>query len=283
MRPTDPARLDYAVKLYVAGKPFKQAAAESRVSTSPLYRELHRRGIETPNPRTHVMPVATLVEKYANGASRLALAEEYGVARHVIDRCLREAGMPTRGMSEAQHLRYVGTTREERRAITAAANAALRGIPQPEEHRAKIALTRQARPPAMSIHEGQLAGWLAERNVTYTREKAVGRYNLDFAIETVAVEVLGGEWHNSRVKTVIHGRRTPYILDQGWAIAFVWATPSHPMTETVTEKVVAYVDEVRRNPSLIGEYRVIRGDGQLLARGRKEDYERTGIMPARDS
>lgn len=282
MRPTDPARLDHAVKLYMAGKPFKEAAAEASVSRSPFYRELHRRGIETPDPRTHVLPVTEIVEKYRGGRSVLGLSKEYGVVRLVIGRILREAGVPTRGNSQAQHLRYIRTTRSERQAITAAANAAARGVPQPEERQVKRALTRQSQPPIMSTHERRLAGWLSKRHVPYAREKAVGRYNLDFAVESVAVEVLGGEWHNTRVKAMLHGRRTPYILDQGWAIAFVWATPSHPMTEKVADEIVAYVDETRRDPSLIGEYRVIRGDGQLLARGRKEDYERTGIVPARD-
>lgn len=282
VRPLDPAVLDNAVQLYVAGKSLTKAAAEAGIGTSSLMRELGKRGIKSRGPRKK-LPDTEIVQKYRDGVSELRLAREYGVERAVIRLRLEEAGVQIRGQSEAIGLFYASTTREQRAQITAAANAATRGVSQPEDRLERIAASRAAKPKPMSRHEKQFAAWITERDISYTREVAVGRYNLDFALGPVAVEILGGEWHGTQVKTRIHGRRTPYILDQRWAIVFCWATPSHPMTEAVAEYVVAFVDEVRRDPTLVGEYRVVRGDGHLLARGRKEDYERTGITPARYS
>lgn len=282
MRSIDPALVDHAVELYLSGKSTHQVAADLGIGATTLSRKLKARGIE-PRSNRRDLPVAEVVEKYRAGVSEYALATEYSVERAVIAKRLEEAGVERRDCGEAATFRYASTTREQRKALTAAANAAKRGVAEPEERLIRSALTREGEPKPMSTHEARFADWLSERNVPHTREKAIGRYNTDFAVGPVAVEILGGEWHNTRTKFLVHGRRTPYILDQGWAIAFLWATPTHPMTDAVADYIVAYVDEVSRNPALRGEYRVVRGDAQLLARGRKEDYERTGIVPARYS
>jgi very-short-patch-repair endonuclease len=134
----------------------------------------------------------------------------------------------------------------------------------------------------MSVHEAQFATWLDERDIPYIREMAIDKYNVDFALDgPIAVEILGGEWHGTRKKTLRHSERTPQILDAGWLLLFVWATPAFPLTPTCADYTVALLKEASRDPSLIGEYRVIRGDAQLLARARAEDYHRTGIPSAR--
>lgn len=280
MRALDPAIVDNAVQLYVAGKTIPQVSAETGIGMSTLSRELRKRGIETRGLRK-VLPVEEIVAKYCAGVSELALSKEYGLERRVIRTRLEESGVHLRGQAEAIQLFYSGTTRAQRQAITAAANAAVRGKSMPEDLLAKQARGRQRNAKTRSAYEEQFAGWLTERDIPYARETAIGRYNVDFALGPVAVEILGGEWHSSKVKRSVHGRRTPYILNQGWAIAFVWTTANCPWTNVVVDEVMAFVDEVGRDPSLVGEYRVIRGDGKLLARGRTEDYERTGIVPAR--
>lgn len=282
VRAVDQALADHAVHLYLSGKPLKQSATEAGIGQTTLARILSRRGIKARTNR-HVVPDQEIVNDYTHGMSELAISKKYGLTRTVVRRRLEESKVHIRGSAESVALRYAQMTREDRKAITTAANAAVRGVPQPEDRLERIAKSREANPGRPSVHEGQFAAWLTERNIAYRREVAVGRYNLDFAAEPIAVEILGGEWHGTPIKRRIHGRRTPYILDQGWSLTFIWATPSHPMTEAVADHVVTQLDETRRDPSLIGEYRVIRGDGQLLARGRKDDYERTGIVPARYS
>lgn len=231
-RPTDPARLDHAVTLYMSGQSALQVNAATGVSRGALRRELLSRGVE-PRGRS----AAAL-----NRASKMTPAERLNQA--------------------------------------AAAHEAVRGRKVPHDERCKSALGRQRNPPAMSEPEARFADWLAERHVPYGREVAVGPYNLDFAIGAVGVEILGGEWHAD--KKARHSRRTPYILSGGWSLCFVWSTINHPMTAAAAEHVIAYANKVSRDPSALGEYRVIRGDGNLIASGRCEDDEFAGIPPARD-
>ena len=280
-RALDPALVEKAVALYVAGKTGPQVATEVGISLSTLSRELQARGIKTRGLRRNDLPTEEVRLRYQGGETEQSLAKVYAVDRSVIARLLREQAIPRRGLSEAMSLRYVGMTREERKAISAKANATMRGRPANPDQLRKAAKTRERRPFHRSAYEDTMAKWLCERNTTHIREKAIDKYNVDFAVGTVAVEILGGEWHTTRTKTLIHNQRTPYLLNAGWAVLFVWATTNCPLTSVAADYLVAYADETRRNPSLVGEYRVIRGDGQLLARGRREDYELTGIQPAR--
>lgn len=281
-RALDPALVDKAVALYVSGKTLAQVSTEVGIGTSTLLRKLKARGVETTNPLWRKdIPSEEVCLRYESGETEFDLAATFSVDRSVIARILREGGASRRGMSAAGTLRYVGTTREERQAITRNANVAVRGVPANPNQLRKAAITRQTRPPKPSPYEALMARWLRERHCPYVRECAVDKYNVDFAISPVAVEILGGEWHGTRTKAVIHGQRTPHLLDAGWAVLFVWATANCPLTPAAADYVVAYVDETRRNPALVGEYRVIRGDGELIARGRREDYELTGIQPAR--
>ena len=162
------------------------------------------------------------VALYLSGKSANQCSALLGVGRNAITRELRCRGIEPRGPRDAAVLRYESTTTEERAAITAAANAAARGRKSTIEERSKRALTEQARPRAMSVHEAQFASLLDAQHVEWQREIACGPYNLDFTIGPVAVEILGGNWH--AYKTAKHAHRSKYVLDAGWCLVYVWST-----------------------------------------------------------
>lgn len=278
-RVIDPSDLDNAVQLYLSGKTVKQAAAQFGVGASTLSRELHRRGVETGRRGTwRDLPAGEIAQDYAAGLSELAIANKYKAERGAVRRVLLDLGVQPRGRSEAGLVRAAQMTPEARRAQATAAHNASRGRKAAWDERCRVASGRERNPPELSVHERPFAGWLAERDIPYRREVAVGPYNLDFAVGSVAVEILGGEWHAYKAR---HAHRTPYILDQRWAIAFVWSTANCPMTSSAADYVVAFANEVTRNPALIGEYRVVRGDGHLITSGRADDGQFPGIPPAR--
>jgi very-short-patch-repair endonuclease len=222
-----------------------------------------------------------LVQLYLAGKTVEEVATKFGVSRPTIARRLLRAEVPIRSYAEGARGRYEKTTRTDRLELTRAAHDAARGREKTHAEQVKRARSREARPPAMSVSEAKFAAWLDERRVTYRREVAVDKYNVDFALGPVAVEILGGEWHGTRAKTRTHSQRTPNILNAGWAMLFIWAAPNWPMTPAAADYAITFLQAVRSNPSLIGEYRVIRGDAQLLARARAEDYDRTRIPTAR--
>lgn len=272
---------DQAVQRYLGGESIQQAASALGMKRSTLTAELRRRGIETLRRNTwRELPRRQVVRQYEDGQSVLALSQGYGVTCEAIRRLLVDAGVAVRGRQAARRLSSEQATAEERKQQTLKANIAARGRKATLEERIRRAHTIEkiGRGGPVSAHEERFAEMLREVNVPYRREVAVGPYNMDFAIASVGVEVLGGEWHSIKSS---HTHRTPYILNEGWSLVFVWSTINWPLTSYAASYVVTFAEELRRNPTSVSEYRVIRGDGQLLARGRAEDNDWTFVPPAR--
>jgi very-short-patch-repair endonuclease len=158
---------------------------------------------------------------------------------------------------------------EQRAAQVADAHTAARGSKRTLEQLVEHARALERIGGHDSPAEALMAEWLAERGEPSVPQKAIGKYNVDLAVAPVAVEILGGGWHSVK-KT--HAIRTPEILNAGWHLAFVWNYEGRSaLTEQAADHVVAWLNEVRRDPPAIGQYRVVSGDGELLAAGRADD------------
>ena len=272
-------QLDHAVELYLSGEPIEQIPPTSGVSITRLYRELSSRGV--PSRKSHDLPVEQIVAAYQSGASENALAKQYGVSRGTIGKRLAEAGVERRDTSRAAVTRLASMTPEQRRESVKAANkgARMRRVPEIEKYRRALTVERQGRPG--SDGEVTLRKWLEERGETPAVERAIGQYNVDLSMLPVAVEILGGGWHGVKAR---HAERTPYILDAGWHLVMVWNHEgSSALGLGAADYLVAFLDEVRRNPPATCQYRVISGQGELLAARGREDDEFPLVPPPRGS
>ena len=73
---------------------------------------------------------------------------------------------------------------------TKAAHEAIKGTKRTLEDLEKRALGKEKNPPAMSRWEVLFSEWLSDQSLPFTYSKAIGKYNVDFAIgSTVAVEL----------------------------------------------------------------------------------------------
>ena len=128
--------------------------------------------------------------------------------------------------------------------------------------------------------EQLLAQLLEERDMLPIPQKAIGKYNVDMAAaESVAVEVLGGNWHSAK-RT--HAVRTPQILDAGWHLIMVWNQKgTGPITAGAADYIATFCEEIRWHPALVRQYRVIGGGGELLASRCADDDEFPLIPPSR--
>lgn len=273
-RPTDPAKMEHAVQLYLSGKGTTEAATTVGISKSPLIRELRKRGVTRPR-RIELVGVG---ERYLAGESVLGLAQSYGVERGVIERHLREAAIPKRTAGEQARIVAANMSAAQRKARAAAAHAAKRGHPNSPESLRAAARTRESQGVPQSRAERLMLGWLEKRGQSPRIQAAIDRYNVDLAFAGVAVEMLGGEWHAQNPK---HRARTKAILNAGWNVLFVWDTPSYPLKSAAADYAVTFAEETRLNPAAIREYRVIRGDGEFVAGGRLDQYELTYVPTAR--
>lgn len=275
--PLDPANLDYAIELYLSGEPVQQIPTKSGVSVSRLHIERKARGI--PSRKIRNLPEAQIVEQYLAGASEYALSQQYGVSRGPISRILIGAGVERRGMSDAGKVRNASMSQAERKLQTAAANRAarMRRVPQIEKLRA--ALDAERRGVHESDGERALAGMLRERGLDPIAQRAIGVYNADLAVLPVAVEVLGGGWHS--IKSV-HAERTPYILDEGWHLVMVWDYEGRSaLGSGAADYLISFLEEVRRNPPATSQYRVVTGQGEILAASGREDDKFPLVPPPR--
>lgn len=265
----DRATEDHAIKLYLAGEPVEKIKADCGVSATLLQRIRERRGIPT-RPRVAV-PGEAIVSAYESGASEYGLSRQYDVSRGTIARILRDAGVARRDMSEAGKVRNEHLSVAERKRQTAAANRSARMRRTPEIDKFRHALQVEQRGDHDSPGEAHLAELLNQRGVNTAAQRAIGVYNVDLAALPVAVEVLGGGWHS--IKTV-HTERTPYILDEGWHLVMVWDYEGRSaLGPGAADYLVAFLEEIRRNPPATCQYRVIAGQGELLAARGREDNE----------
>lgn len=278
-RPLDPANIDHAIELYLAGKSLQQIKAATGVTTNALWRHRTRRGIPPRREHRISVSVENIVDSYLAGESELRLSQRYEVSREVIRRRLLEENIEIRSWEEAGRTRARRMTPEQRKAQATAAHEALGGSHRSYESLVTAAQTRERKGLCGSPGERFVYNALLYANLGPVPQKAIGKYNVDIAVAPVAVEVLGGSWHLAKRHHVV---RTPYILDQGWSLLFVWNYEGRStLTREGTDYVVAYCHEVRGHPTLVGEYRVIAGNGELLARGRLEGDQFTLVPPPR--
>jgi len=275
--PLNPADLDHAIELYLAGEPEAKIVSTVGVGRSALHRERTRRGI--PPRREIALPAAEIAAAYLSGESEYSLGLRYGVSRNVIRRRLEQQCVPVRSMSEAGKVRAGQMTAEQRASQAAAAHDAVRGTKQPHERLIARAAQRQARGGCDSPGEQFLLDALRERGLDPVPQQAIDKYNVDLAVAPVAVEVLGGGWHLTKRH---HATRTPRILDAGWHLVFIWNHEGDSaLTSGAADYVVTFHDEVRRHPPTVGQYRVIAGSGKALAAGSRDDDEFALVPPPR--
>lgn len=222
--------------------------------------------------------VADLARRYLAGESEKALAESLGVSRTPIRRLLLKAGVEPRNRSAGMYVRMARTGPEERARLTEAAHAAARGRTIPFDELCRNALGTQSSVANISAYEYRLCDLLAERGVAYTQQRAYGPYNVDVTVGRVAVEILGGNWHASKS----HGQRIRYLLDSGVDVLYIWSTGDFKIGPGAAEHVIAFAEEASGNPTSGGRYRVIRGNGQLVADFQTDRDEIPDVVPNSD-
>lgn len=196
--------------------------------------------------RREVPNINHYVERYAAGVSVQELAKEAGVAAGTMAKRLREQGVEIAPPS------------------TSAANIARRGSRSSIAELERRARGREGRLDRNSRHEVELAALFTERAIEFIPQKAIGPYNVDFALASapIAVEVRGGGG-NPRV-VANRMKRIEYLLDRGWTVIEVFMRRME-MTAKVTDYIVAAADELRGQPPARGEHRMVWANGQLYA------------------
>ena len=206
-----------------------------------------------------------IITTYLAGVPEQELAKQLGVSRTPIRRLLLEAGVVIRGVSQANTLRMQRLTPQERLDLTANAHAAVRGKKPGTQARERQAQTCERLGVGIVPSENMLADQLRQAGFGLRQQRAIGKYNVDIAIDTppIAVEVFGGNWHSCGRHAARFFERTKYLLGAGWHVVIVWVDGRrHPLDIRARDYIVTLADELRRDPPASSQYRVILGNGQ---------------------
>ena len=281
--------IDEAIRLYEETQSFAKTAAILGKDPESLRLALRRRGIKAlpktgrPSPKRIAAP-PNLEEVYHSGESVNQMAKTFNVSRPVINRWLRDAGLPIRGRKESSRIRWENISEEELEMRRAHAKKFFTGRKRSPEEQLRAADTRARKALDGSRKRSHLevlfGNWLADRGVSYVPEQVVAGYNVDFGIAPVAVELLGGNWHAANSRRAYHAKRTHDILNAGWSIIFAWSQSQVPISEAAADQVVSLLEVASSDPAPVGKYWVVRGDGQLMSSGGDEGDNFTLVVPS---
>ncbi len=276
--------LEDAIRDYLAGATIMATAPRYRMSTKRLADEIKRRGLfRGHSGRTKTLmidiPGAEVVARYIGGESVKDLARVFGVSRGTIDKRLAREGVPIRTMAESIRLGFSRMTPEDRKRFSEPSHLAMRGKPKSFEHKCKIAATRQARQIGASSAELLLQIWLRDRGIEAVPQLAIGPYNADIGTDSVVVELFGGNWHGYGR----HKRRTTqryrHILDSGRSVVVVWVNARRGgLSEGAADYIAAHIKRSDCDPSIRGQYWVIRGTGEEVTAG-GTDLDKIALVP----
>jgi len=261
--------LDHFGSRYLAGEPVDKLAPEAGGRPVWFYGLMKRNGFVRPRQpgkkRIILVDADSIASRYSAGESELSLSRSAGVSRAVIRRHLVEKCVPLRNQSESESVKWSRMTEAQRRSQVAPAHIAARGRVVTATEKSRRSSTHERTGSRSSPLEQRFVELLAVSGVAFTQQKSVGPYNLDFAVKElpIAVEIFGGNWHASGRHLASHPERCKYLLDNGWSIIIIWVdSRTDPLTVKAAEYVAAFVEQSRRDPSLVSQYRVILGGGQ---------------------
>jgi very-short-patch-repair endonuclease len=160
----------------------------------------------------------------------------------------------------------------QRKEWARAANAAARGLTHSE---ASLRRAAQNKCKPRGEDERLLAEHLTHLGIAFEEQAAVGRYNLDFLVDGIAVEPHDG----ANPMTVSHQRRRTEHLLGTHGIATLWiAYRSLERFAGCLDEVITNLNEMRRQPPAQRQHRVLVCG--LQRRATDIDFDKVPAVPS---
>lgn len=274
--PRTPVDTNDIVKRYELGESVKQISTALNVSDKVIRSRMKDLGLATRLRRLTGDEVEQIVARYQAGESQGDLAKAFDTPQATIWYWIDKRGAQI-SRSEAERRKWAKMTPQQRADQVSAAHEAVRGMVRTDEDLFARALTRERIQSHGTDEERMMVAWLSDRGIESVPQKAIGKYNIDVAAAPVAVELFGGGWHSHGLRGSRLPERTRYIADQGWNLLIIWTHKVHPLSVVVADEMVSYIQRSRSDPTFRRQYRVIWGDGKVIAAGSVDDDELTLI------
>lgn len=242
--------IDDLAKRYLAGESLQQLGRNVGVKGDTVGRWLTKYGIKLRSKSEAVtvwhglvVDDDVIVRRYISGESENAIALSLGIDRSSVRSRLVSRNVAIRDRSDAERLKWVGMTDEQRIQRLDALHSSIIGRYETD-----------------LIFALKLAGY-------QFAQRQIGRYYVDLAhhelLVAIEVECLQGFTMMERLD------RLKYILNQGWTVLYVVKTSKSFSLPKVTEKIITFLELASWDESVFGKYGVMDGQGCYSTVGRK--------------
>ncbi len=165
---------------------------------------------------------------------------------------------------------------------TKAAHDAIKGAKRTYEDLCKRAIAKQFNHPKLTRWESLFFDFLRANDIPFTCSKAIGKYNVDFLVDTsIAVELFGGSFHaTGRAADRLH-ERMKFLIENGFNVYIVWCLSDETsIFPGCFDDFVTFRKSISGNETPVGQYRVIWSDGDFISCGSLESDYLAAVKPA---
>lgn len=222
---------------------------------------------------------ATVRAMFADGHSVNSIAKAINLSRSAVNTILEEIGIPKPDVSEGNRRSAAMATDAQRAARAAAAHDAIRKIGRHKPTQAGHSFRKEASLEYVGAGEIDLAEKLVAKGLHPIPQAAVEGYNIDLLCDHLAVEV--HNYTNRPSDKTRNVTRIVKLLSRGISVIYVKTGRDFPVIgDAAVNQIIAFYDATSRDPSAIGQYRVVRGDGQIDWTAERDLDEITKVITA---
>lgn len=205
---------------------------------------------------------AIVREMFEAGHSINSIAKATNLSRACVNTIFEELSLKRPDVSEGNRRSAAMATEGQRKARAASAHDAVRKLGRHVPTQIRHAMGKQVTGDYVGVGEAYLAEKLLAKGLESTPQAAIKGYNIDLLCDHLAVEV-----HNYTTRPTERSHllaRSIDLMCGGISVIYVRTGPTFPeITDAAVNQVVAFYNETSGNPSALGQYRVVRGDGQV--------------------
>lgn len=270
-----------ALKMFNGVRNITAVAAELGVNADNLSKAIRARGLAIPKginrTKRKELPDQDIVAKYALGMSELELSKEYGVARGTIRRVLTEGCVDIRDQSAASYVSAERLSPEFRKKRAEAAHAAIRGKKVSHDALIRRAVVGAGIECRIGVGENEFAQLLQSAGIDFDRQTVSDKYNIDFTISGIAVELKSGRSAFGGHEIEKASGRIEKLTECGYRVMYVCLRDADALVAAF-DQIVTEIDVLRGLPSFDGKYRVIgcRLQDYAIVRNERNQFTRVG-------
>lgn len=218
---------------------------------------------------------STIINLFNSGYSVNKISKITGFERSSINLRLKRAGIKPRNQSEAEYLKWSQMTSEQRAKQVSKAHEFRKGKATTNEWFIKQAKSKFITKSKVGAGEAEFIKWVEEKGLKAISQAPVFKYNIDILVDKLAVEI-----HVNTCNPHTYGyfpQRIIDLLNSGFDVLYIKVTKGTPLSKVCADYAMSFIEFRRKNPTASCQYRVIRGNSDVISIG-ELDSDKTSLI-----